>query len=93
MEETSANPHHRVFLTPRVCNYETYTLHASHPGKNVWENHVLAMWREKNPLGGIFREDETEGEHRNRWVHLLLLMSSRHFTAVGGRLHSGGMLE
>lgn len=27
--ETSANSCHRVFLTPRVRNYETYTVHAS----------------------------------------------------------------
>lgn len=51
MEETSANPRHRVFLTPRVRKYETYTLHASHLGKNVWENHVLEMGGEKNPTG------------------------------------------
>lgn len=43
IEETSANPHHGLFLTHNVCNYETCTHHASQLGKNVWENHVLKL--------------------------------------------------
>lgn len=64
MEQTSANPHHRVFLTPRVRNYEMYMLHASHLGKNVWENHVLEMGEKKKThgeTGDIFGQ---EGEHK-----------------------------
>lgn len=62
MEETSANPHQRVFLTLWVCNYEACVLYASHLGKNVWENHVFKKWEKENPTG---RRD-LFGQHSKR---------------------------
>lgn len=62
-EETSANPRHRVFLTHGVRNYETYTVHASHLGKIVWENYALemggnkTMGRQEIFLGKMRREN------------------------------------
>lgn len=62
-EETSANPRHRVFLTHGVHNYETYTVHASHLGKIVWENYALemggnkTMGRQEIFLGKMRREN------------------------------------
>lgn len=64
--ETLANPHH----PPWLYNDETCSLHASHLGKNVWENHVLEIGEEgektHGETGDIFGHDERERVSRNR---------------------------
>lgn len=64
MEETSANPHHRVFLTMGHTHSMRHILERLSGKTMFWK------WKEKKTVqtGGIFGQDET-GEHINKWSY------------------------